>query len=185
MDLIIRVEIMGKGASRKVHGRKGLILLRISKMNGRIIPLILAFLLILTACAGLRDTKSATEYFEEGSSLVQKGKYDEAIKKYKKGLRREPRSAVGYNYLAIAYRYKYEQLRSLKWRDKEIAAFKKAIELDPNFYLPYVNVGKTYYDMGNLKEAAHHLKKALEFFPEHPSRERIEQMIKAGEGEGR
>ena len=80
MDLIIRVEIMGKGANRKVHGRKELIPLTISKMSGRIIPLILAFLLILTACAGLRDKKSASEYFEEGVSLVQKGKYDEAMR---------------------------------------------------------------------------------------------------------
>jgi tetratricopeptide (TPR) repeat protein len=185
MDLIIRVEIMGKGASRKVHGRKGLILLTISKMSGRIIPLILAFLLILTACAGLRDKKSASEYFEEGVSLVQKGKYDEAIKKYKKGLRRESRSAVGYNYLGMAYGYKYEQLRSLDWKEKEIEAFKKAIELDPNFFRPYFNLGITYYNMGKTKEAAKFFKKCLELYPEHPNRELIEKMIQAGEGEGR
>jgi superkiller protein 3 len=154
-------------------------------MSGRVIPLILAFLLILTTCAGLRDRKSASEHFEEGASLVQEGKYDDAIKKYKKGLRRESRSAVGYNYLGIAYRRKYEQLRSLKWREKEIEAFKKAIELDPNFYLPYINLGKTYYDMANFQEAVRYLKKGLEIFPEHPSRELIEKMIQAGEREGR
>ncbi len=161
-----------------------MILLRIFKTPGKIIALILACGIVLPTCAGV-EMKSATDYFEEGSLLFKKGAYDDAIKKYKKGLRREPRSAVGYNYLAIAYRGKYEQLRSLKWREKEIEAFKKAIELDPSFYLPYVNLGITYYDMGNFKEAARHLKKALEIFPEHPSRERIEQMIKAGEREGK
>jgi tetratricopeptide (TPR) repeat protein len=160
------------------------ILLRMSKTAGKIIALVLACCIMLPACAGF-ETKSATDYFEEGSLLFKKGAYDDAIKKYKKGLRRESRSAVGYNYLAIAYRGKYEQLRSLDWREKEIEAFKKALELDPNFYLPYVNLGITYYDMGNFKEATRLLKKALEIFPEHPSRERIEQMIKAGEREGK
>ena len=117
--------------------------------------------------------------------MVQKGKYNEAIKKYKKGLRREPRSAVGYNYLGMAYGYKYEQLRSLDWKEKEIEAFKKAIELDPNFFRPYFNLGITYYNMGKPKEAAKYFKKCLEIYPEHPNRELIEKMIQAGEGEGR
>jgi len=76
-------------------------------------------------------------------------------------------------------------LRSLKWRQKEIEAFKKAIELDPNFYLPYINLGTTYYGMGNRREAALYFKKGLETFPEHPSRELIEKMIREGEREGR
>lgn len=151
----------------------------------RIFPFILATAIALAACTAFRDTKAVSSYFEDGATLVKGGKYDEAIKKYKKGLRREPRSAVGYNYLGIAYRYKYEQLRSLKWRDKEIEAFKKAIELDPNFYLPYVNLGTTYFSMGNRKEAALYLKKSLEIYPEHPSRELIEQMIQEGEREVR
>ncbi len=162
-----------------------MILLRIYRTVGRIILPILALLIILTACALLQDGKSATSYFDEGALLVKQGKYDEAIKKYKKGLGREPRSAVGYNYLGIAYRYKYEQLRSLDWREKEIEAFKKAIELDPNFYLPYINLGTTYYGMGNPKEAALYFRKGLEIFPEHPSRELIEQMIQEGEREER
>jgi tetratricopeptide (TPR) repeat protein len=152
--------------------------------NWKGIALVAACMVILAACATL-DQKSATTYFEEGSSLFRKGKYDEAITKYQKGLRREPRSAVGYNYLGIAYRGKYEQLRSLDWREKEIEAFKKSIEMDPNFYLPYVNLGTTYYDMGRFKEAASYLHKALEIYPKHPSRELIEQMIQQAEREGR
>ena len=152
---------------------------------GKIIPLIPALLIILAGCAALQDRKSASGYFEEGVSLVQKGKYDEAIKKYKKGLRREPRSAVGYNYLGMAYGYKYEQLRSLDWKKKEIESFKKAIELDPNFFRPYFNLGITYYNMGNPKEAAPYFKKCLETYPEHPNRELIEKMIQEGEKEGR
>jgi len=160
-------------------------LLKIYKSGGKFILPILAIFTILAACASLQDTKSATAYFDEGASLVKKGKYEEAIKKYQKGLRIEPRSAVGYNYLGIAYRFKYEQLRSLNWRQKEIEAFKKAVELDPNFYLPYINLGTTYYGMGNRKEAALYLRKGLEIFPEHPSRELIGIMIREGETEGR
>jgi tetratricopeptide (TPR) repeat protein len=160
-------------------------LLRIYKAARKVSFLIPAIAISLGACASLQDKKSATSYFEEGASLVQRGKYDEAIERYKKGLRTEPRSSVGYNYLGIAYRYKYEQLRSLKWRQKEIEAFKKAIELDLNFYLPYINLGTTYYGMGNRREAALYFKKGLEIFPEHPSRELIEKMIREGEREGR
>jgi tetratricopeptide (TPR) repeat protein len=150
----------------------------------KIIFLMLTFVMIFATCTTL-DRKSTTAYFEEGASLVQKGKIDEGIEQYKKGLRREPRSSVGYNYLAIAYRRKYEQLRSLDWREKEIEAFKKSIEMDPNFYLPYVNLGKTYYDMARFKEAAFYLKKGLEIYPEHPGRELIDQMIQQAEREGR
>ncbi|UCD70968.1 MAG: tetratricopeptide repeat protein [Syntrophobacterales bacterium] len=162
-----------------------MVLLRIYRTVGKIILLILAVLIILAACAGMQNKKSATSYFEEGAVLVKQGKYDLAIKRYKKGLRIEPRSAVGYNYLGIAYRYKYDQLRSLDWKRREIEAFKKAIKLDPNFYLPYINLGTTYYVMENLKESAIYLKKGLEIFPEHPSRELIEQMIQEGEREVR
>ena len=162
-----------------------MILLRIYKTVAKIILPILALLITLDACAGLQDKKSATSYFEEGAFLVKQGKYDQAIKKYKKGLRIEPRSAVGHNYLGIAYRNKYAQLRSLDWRQREIEAFKKAIKLDPNFYLPYINLGTTYYNMGDLKEAALYFKKGLETFPEHPSRDLIEQMIQEWEKEER
>ena len=159
--------------------------MRIHEMAGRIIPPILALLIILAACAGWQGMKSASEYFQEGAALISKGKYDQAIKKYKKGLRLEPRSAVGYNYLGMAYGYKYEQLRSLDWREKEIEAFKKAIELDPNFFRPYFNLGITYHNMGKPKEAANYFKKCLEIYPEHPKRELIEKMILEAEGEGR
>lgn len=162
-----------------------MIVLGIHKSAWKVSLLISAIAISLGACASLQDKKSATSYFEEGASLVQRGKYDEAIENYRKGLRKEPRSSVGYNYLGIAYRRKYDQLRSLKWRQKEIEAFKKAIELDPNFYLPYINLGTTYYGMGNPREAALYFKKGLEIFPEHPRKELIEKMIREGEGEGR
>jgi tetratricopeptide (TPR) repeat protein len=157
----------------------------IDKRGWAILPAALALLLVLSACTAIKNRKSATDYFDDGASLVQRGKCGEGIQEYKKGLRREPRSAVGYNYLGIAYRCKYEKLRSLKWREEEIQAFKKAIELDPHFYLPYINLGTTYYNMGNGKEATVYFRKGLELYPDHPSREFIEEMIQEGEREGR
>jgi tetratricopeptide (TPR) repeat protein len=162
-----------------------MILLRMHPSGRKIIFPVLAILIILAACTWFQNRKGATSYFDEGAALVQKRKCDEGIEKYKKGLRKESRSAVGYNYLGMAYRCKYTQLRSLEWRQREIEAFKKAIELDPQFYLPYINLGTTYYDMGNLKEAALYFRKALEIFPEHPSRKLIEGMIREGKQEER
>ena len=66
-----------------------MIVLRIYSSAWKVSLLISAIAISLGACASLQDKKSATSYFEEGASLVQRGKYDEAIENYRKGLRKE------------------------------------------------------------------------------------------------
>lgn len=127
--------------------------------------------------------KSAQDYFRKGEQLATAGKLDDAIEAYQTGLEMEPGSAMGYNLLGMAYRLKYNALRSTQWKQKEIAAFEQAELADSTFWPAYVNLGATLYYMGNAHDAAPHFIRALTLYPQNPEREKLEAMIREGQGE--
>lgn len=92
---------------------------------------------IVAACVGLglylafRDRESASSLFDRGARAFEEGRYDEAIDLYKKALEKEPESSIGYNLLGMGYRFLYLQARNTGYREKEVEAFRRAIELDP------------------------------------------------------
>ena len=137
-------------------------------------------MMIFVASLALAQKKTAEEYFQEGSKYFVQGNIDRAIESYKEGLKLEPESAVGYNLLGMAYRAKYNRLGSMIWKEREIQAFKKAIELNPLYMPALVNLGTTLYYMGRKREAAEYFQKALKVYPDHPQRKLIEKMIKEG-----
>lgn len=147
--------------------------------EGRLIALSLAALLALSLAAGCGET--ASDLFTRGGEAFEQGRYDEAVKLYKEGIEKEPDSSVGYNLLGMAYRFKFNQTGIHRMKQEEIDAFKKAIELDPRNYVALVNLGVTLYYAGQKKDAAAYLQKALEIYPQHPDRARLEQMIKEGQ----
>jgi tetratricopeptide (TPR) repeat protein len=81
----------------------------------------------------------------------------------------------------MAYRFKYNQLRSPDLKEKEIAAFQKAIEMDPKFIPALVNLGSTYYFSDKKQEAAEQFKRVLELMPQHPEAEQLKKMIAEAE----
>jgi tetratricopeptide (TPR) repeat protein len=137
-------------------------------------------MLLVFSC---QEKKTATALFEEGQKLFEEQKYDQAIVKYEEGLELSPHSAAGYNYLGMAYRFKYNAEKDISLREKEIEAFSKAIECDSTFWVAYVNLGATYYYSGRKKEAVPYLKRALELQPEHHEEEQILKMIEEGQDE--
>ena len=139
--------------------------------------LVLVLLATLAGCGG----ESAEKYLEEGVKNFQDQNYDAAIASYEKAIKLEPKAAAAYNLLGMAYRFKYNQLGQPELREKEIAAFKKAAELDPRFWMAMINLGATYYALGDKVQAAVWLKKALEINPNHPEKTQIEEMIAEGE----
>lgn len=143
-----------------------------------IIALLAAAGLILGLYFGLRNEESAGDLFSKGECAFAEGDYEKAIECYKAGLEKEPSSSAGYNLLGMAYRFHYNQTGSTKYRQQEIEAFKKAIELDPNNPVPLVNVGSTLFYLGEKKEAAGYLERALAVYPDHPDRGGIEEMIR-------
>lgn len=140
----------------------------------------LIIFLLLVSCQG---KKTSTALFEEGQKLFAQQKYDEAIAKYEEAIKLSPNSAVGYNLLGMAYRFKYNAERDPSSREKEIDAFKKSIECDDTYWVAYVNLGATYYYIGKKKEAASLFEKALKLYPENPEKEELEKMIKEGRAE--
>jgi tetratricopeptide (TPR) repeat protein len=131
----------------------------------------------ILGCGGDRPDK----YIEEGFVNFQQQKYDEAIACYEKAIQAEPRAAGAYNMMGMAYRFKYNKLGVPAFHQKEMAAFQKAIEIDPNNWVAMINLATDYYADGEKGKAAALFKKALELNPHHPEKAEIEKMIAAGE----
>lgn len=133
----------------------------------------LTFLVALAACGG----DSPEKHLQEGMAHFQQQEYDQAIASYQKAIKLAPRAAAAYNLLGMAYRFKFQQLRSPDLQAKETAAFEKAIELDPNFWVAMINLGATHYYRGDKAKAAPLFKKALSLNPDHPEKAQLEKMI--------
>ena len=143
--------------------------------------LIISLALMVISCG---KEENADQLFTEGAKCIEQGQYDRAIELYQRGIKVEPKSAMGYNLLGMAYRFKFNQTGEQQWRDKEIESFKKAIEIAPDFAVALVNLGATHYYSGAKDKAVPYFKHALEVYPEHPEAEQIKQMITEGENLG-
>ncbi|MBM4286046.1 MAG: tetratricopeptide repeat protein [Deltaproteobacteria bacterium] len=125
--------------------------------------------------------KQAMALIEKGAEHFKKKEYDLALESYKKALELNPKSAVAYNMMGMAYRFKFEQSRSQELKNQEIAAFAKAIEIDPTYWVAMINLGVTYYHQGDKAKAAPLFKKAMELKPDHPEKGEMEKRIAEGE----
>lgn len=168
-------------ADREIAGRAGK---KVGK-RGRsfiILAVIAAVALLVTTSLllffALRESETASDLFKKGEQAFAEGEYEKAIDCYQAGLEKEPSSSAGYNLLGMAYRFLYHGTGSTRYRQEEIKAFEKAIELDPNNMMPLVNLGFTLYYQGDKGKAALYLEKALEVYPDHPDRAKIEDMIR-------
>lgn len=131
----------------------------------------------LMGCGG----DSVDKYMQEGFVNFQQQKYDEAIANYEKAVKLQPRAAAAYNMIGMAYRFKYNQLGVPEFRQKEMAAFQKAVEIDPKNWVTMINLATDYSADGQPAKAAPLFKKALELNPNHPEKAEIQKMIAAGE----
>lgn len=135
-------------------------------------------LIALIGCGG----DSAEKYLGQGVAHFQKQEFDLAIQSYEKAINLEPKSAAAYNLLGMAYRFKYNQLGNPDFKQKEIAAFQKAVDIDPRYWGAMINLGATYYYMGEKAKAAALFKQALAVNPNNPEKVELEKMIVEGEG---
>jgi tetratricopeptide (TPR) repeat protein len=138
--------------------------------------------LALIGCGGPADpAKQAQTWLDKGVAQFQKQNYDQAIASITKSLELQPKSAVAYNFLGMAYRFKFNQVRNQELKQKEIAAFEKALEIDPSYWVALINLGATYYAQGDKAKAVPLFRKALIINPQHPEKAEIERIIAAGE----
>ena len=136
--------------------------------------------MLLAASLGCGGDR-ADKYTQEGFVYFQQQKYDEAIASYEKAIKTEPRPGAAYNMIGMAYRFKYNQGGAPEFRQKEMAAFQKAVEIDPKNWVAMINLAIDYYADGEKGKAAPLFKKALELNPDHPEKADILKMIAAGE----
>ena len=141
----------------------------------------LMFFLIICGCTG--NNNDAQSLINEGGSLFQKGNYDSAIQKYNEALQIDPNNSIGYNLLGMAYRFKFNQTGTQEFKDKEIESFKKAIELDPKYWVAYKNLAASLYYQNRKKEAVPYLEKALDLQPNDPEKLLLLKWIEEGKNE--
>jgi len=132
--------------------------------------------MLLTAPLGCSGDQ-AEKYMQEGLANFQQQKYDEAIASYEKAIKLQPRASAAYNMMGMAYRFKYNELRVPEFRQKEIAAFQKAVEIDPKNWVAMINLATDYYVDGQKDKAVPLFKKALEINPNHPEKAQIQKLI--------
>ena len=137
-------------------------------------------MVLLLALLGCSGGQSAQSYFDLGAERFQNKEYDEAIAAYRKGLELEPTSAVGHNLLGMAYRWKYNTLGVVEWKEREIEAFRQAVVCDSLYAPAHINLGASLYYTGKKAEAAPFFERALSIYPDNPERGQLEQFIREG-----
>lgn len=136
-----------------------------------------ALLAVLAGCGN----DLAEKYMQAGFVSFKQQRYDEAIAYYEKAGELQPRSAAPYNMIGMTYRYKYYKLGDPELRQKELAAFQKALEIDPDNWLVLINLATTYYALGQRAKAAPLYKKALELNPGYPEKVYVQKLIEEAE----
>ena len=150
----------------------------------RLLACILALVLAGPACKSEQDSDSkagsVTKLLEKGQEAFKSGQYDAALQAYQEALQQQPDSAVIYNLMGMAYRFWYNQAPRRELKKKEIAAFSRAVELNPRSVVALVNLGASHYYSGDKPEAARWFKRAIELAPQHPQAEQLRKMIAEG-----
>ena len=100
----------------------------------------------------------ARKEFEKATDLVRRQELQEAIKKLNKAIHLYPQYAVAYNNMAVIYGQLGDHLH-------ENEALQKAISVNHNFALGYVNLGRMEMKANNYPAAEPFLAKAAELNP--------------------
>jgi len=137
----------------------------------------------------------AEAYVNKGSMLSKLGEHESAIVCLSKAIELKPEMAAAYWNLATVYIKINKLAESIDCRQKAFALeprlitaeslndlgtaigqegkfeeainyYKKAIELQPNYYLAYLNWGISLNQIGQFNEAIEHLQKALQLKPD-------------------
>jgi tetratricopeptide (TPR) repeat protein len=102
-----------------------------------------------------QTTSAAMGLMTEVETLLNEGKFKEAIDKITAASNSEP-----LNY--VLYYYRAEALEKIGDEQQALADYQKALELRPDFSLVLANIGKLYAKMGNYQKAIEFYKRALE-----------------------
>ncbi len=112
--------------------------------------------------SNLSLAKDATFYFQEGQSLEEQGRYNEALAAFDKAIELNPKNL--YPYVIARGNLKFKQ-GALK---EALADFNRATELDPRNPYPYIFKGNIKFQQGDLMGALVAFDKVIELDPKNP-----------------
>ncbi len=118
-------------------------------------------LIVLTSAAFVLNSyaQAAEEAMKNGTALIRQNKFDDAIVQFNKVIAADPKSAVAYYNLGVAYDRKSDLTQA-------ILHFTKAIEIDQAFMDAYHNRAGAYYKKGAFDKAIADYNKAIEIGPD-------------------
>jgi Flp pilus assembly protein TadD len=119
----------------------------------------------------------APRLLKQGIKAFKQGDLDEALSKYRKAVGARPKWDKAHNLLGMALRYKYYETGDSSYRDEEVAAFRRAVKLNPNGPVARVNLATSLWQMGRLKEAARHYGEVLRKQPDHPDARAMKRRV--------
>ncbi len=110
------------------------------------------------AVPGSEALNQAETHYNEGVTLQQQGKFEDAIAEYREAIRLNPDFAIAHLNLGAA-------LAALGKRAEAISAYREAIVLQPNLPEAYYNLGNTLAQEGELADAIAQYKQAIQINP--------------------
>jgi TonB family protein len=112
-----------------------------------------------TGAAG-NNLPAVSEYARTGMTYLDSGRYKEAVKIFKEGIRTDPENYELYYRLGAAY-------RSLKHPNEAAESFKKAVRIKPDAADAHYYLGMSYFDLRRYRDSvkafqnATHLKQGI------------------------
>jgi Flp pilus assembly protein TadD len=108
----------------------------------------------------LISLKTKEEWYDEGKTLRNLKRYEEALAAFEQAIRLDPNHAVYYNEKGLA-------LYDLKRYEEALAAFEQAIRLDPNHSTYHNNKGNTLNILKRYEEALIAFEQAIRSNPDN------------------
>ncbi len=144
----------------------------------------LAFLAVAVILWGCQRRPGAEEearaWLAKGVSQFQNQEYARAIDSLSRAAAFPPQAASACTLLGLAYRFRYYEVRDPELRAREVEAYRRALAVDPDYWLAHYHLGTTLYYDGDYGAAVSHLRRVVELQPQHPDRAQLEEIITAG-----
>lgn len=110
----------------------------------------------------------AYEFYAQGRGYMlrfEASDMDRAISLFKKAIERDPKFALAYADLALAYGWKFGNTKEKSWLDQARQACSQAVSLDDKLAPAHVCLGRIQRDTNNLEQAIQEFEQALRLDP--------------------
>jgi tetratricopeptide (TPR) repeat protein len=125
------------------------------------------------------EPNNATAYGKLGTVYARLEQYTKAMQNYTKAIKLDPNDWLSYNNIGARHASLNQPIKAIESFDKAIEAHlkqtsitiihktDKSITLDPNYALPYINLGDVYASLKQYRKAIHNYKEAIGWVPEN------------------